>query len=84
MIPRQRSSSQSGKREWVASISRSLGRSHGTAGGRDECLEVTSEQRDETERVKKLWEDEWQRWIARGNAERNTKTSREKRLVYQN
>ncbi len=28
---------------------------------------------------RKPWEDEWQRWLARGNAERQTRTPREKR-----
>lgn len=48
MIPRQRSTSPSVGGEW--GISRSLRGSYGTAGGKDGCLEVTSEQRDEIER----------------------------------
>lgn len=49
------------------------------AGGRDGFVEVTSEPRDEMERERKPWEDEWQRWIARGCADRNTRTLWEKR-----
>lgn len=58
-------------------INRSHRGSRGTDGGRDGCLEVTSEQRDETERGRrKPWDDKQQRWIARGNAERKTRKTK--------
>lgn len=57
------------------SISRSLGGSCGTAGGRDGCLEVTSEQRDEAQREKKTvgrWMVEIDRWRQRCEEDKNT------------
>ena len=44
VIPRRRSSSSQAWKRGGGGINRSLGGSHGTAGGRDGCLEVTSEQ----------------------------------------
>ncbi len=55
------------------------GHSEGALGRLVAEMDVYKLHQSREMKQRKLWEDEWQRWIARGGAERKTRTPREKR-----